>query len=63
MIDWTNEKKARFPLPKHVDIPNNSQLWFRPEMEAWIIEEANKTGFGPSYIKQAQDAGIILCAI
>lgn len=60
MKDWTEEKKARFPLPQHADILGNPDLWFRPEMEAWIIEEANKTGFARSFINAARESGALL---
>lgn len=58
--DWIDEKVKRFPLPEHADIPHNTNLWFRPEMESWLIEESNKHQFGQSYVKRAREAGIIL---
>lgn len=58
--EWTAEKVKRFPLPEHAGIPNNNELWFRPEMEAWLIEEAGKHEFGSHYLKKAREQGIVL---
>lgn len=60
ILDWTEEKKKRFPLPESTVIPNNTQLWFRPEMEAWLLEEAKKHEYGKHYIGKARDNGILL---
>lgn len=57
---WKEEKIKRFPLPQSEDIPNNAELWFRPEMEAWLREEASKHEFGAHYLRKAQSTGIIL---
>lgn len=58
--DWTEDKKARFPMPQHEGIPHNMDLWFRPEMEAWIREEAKRTTNAKYYIDKATAAGIIV---
>lgn len=60
IIDWTEEKRARFPTPKSDLIRNNPDLWFRPEMEAWLIEEAKKSEYPAANIREAQKAGLIL---
>ena len=57
---WTLEKKKRFPIPANEDIPRNTNLWFRPEMEIWLVEEAAKVEFGSYYKEKAIAAGIIL---
>lgn len=58
--DWANEKKARFPIPQHELIPNNTQLWFRPEMEQWLVEEAKRTDYPDHHIKKAREAGVLI---
>lgn len=60
ILDWTEEKRARFPLPKSEEIANNPDLWFRPEMEQWLLEEASKTDFKASLIRDAKKQGMIL---
>lgn len=60
ILDWTEEKRARFPLPKSDEIRNNPDLWFRPEMEKWLLEEASKTDFTASLVRDAKKQGMIL---
>jgi len=60
ILDWTQEKKARFPLPKSEGIRNNPDLWFRPEMEKWLEEEAKRSEFVNSRLREAKREGFIL---
>jgi hypothetical protein len=60
ILEWTTYKAARLPFPEHSDIPNNPELWFRPEMEAWLIEEAMRSQFSKSRIQEARDRGLLL---
>lgn len=58
--DWATEKKARFPIPKHEELLNNPDLWFRPEMEQWLVEEAKRTLYPADYIREAIKTGAII---
>lgn len=58
--DWTKEKQVRFPMPEHADIPFNTELWFRPEMEAWLIEESKRSTNPTYHVDKAIRLGIIM---